>query len=303
MRALLLTILTLPTLASFAMAQIPATQRAATLPALQPGQARVIALSGAASYAIVDAQGVRGEWRPIKVGDLLPRGTQIRTQLRSKLGLAFGDSTVVLIERATLASIDQFERGADSQKVSLGLGHGMIRASAVDATLRSDMTIQTPTATLSKRGTRDFGIEYEPSTGRFRVWLGGEGLVEALSLLTRESRLVYPGQYVTQAMIRWIETLATDRWVPVVDTFGQTPAETQFNRDQGRNSGLAVANPGGGYATHFAAGQNTGLNLTGSFSPGRPTIIIPPTGSVIIPRPEGNFGTGIGPAAAQRRIR
>ncbi len=287
-----------------AWAQAPATQpavAAATQPVGSPGQARVILVTGNVSFATVNAQGERGDWRPAKVGDLLPAGTQIRTQIRSKVGLSFGDNTVVVIDRATLASIDQYQRTGDSQTVGLGLGHGMIRGSAVETALRSDMTIQTPTATLSKRGTRDFGIEYDPSTGRFQAWLGGEGLVEAINWLTAQSRLVRPGQYATQAMLRWIETLSTDRWVPVVDTFGMTSSEMTFNREQGQNSGLAVTNPGGGATTFAGPGASTPLSVSGTAQQG--TQILPlniAPGVTVIPRPEGNFGTRAAKALRNR---
>ena len=89
----------------------------------QPMQARIIKLAGRVQYALTDSAGVPGEWQQAKVGDLLPAGTRIRTRLRSKVVLAFGDDSVVMIDRATLASIDQFHRSADTKYVKLGLGH------------------------------------------------------------------------------------------------------------------------------------------------------------------------------------
>jgi hypothetical protein len=255
--------------------------------------AQVITVSGNVSYALLDEKGAPGQWKEAKVGDRLPAGSWIRTQIRSKVGLAFGDDTVVVVDRATLASIDQFHRTGDTKHVRLGLGHGTVRGGVAETTLRSDMTIETPTATLSKRGTIDFGISYEPSTNRFRVYLGGPGLVEALNKLTNDSQLVRPGQYVTQAMIRWIETATFDRWVPVVDTFGMSNAEKMFNAMN--DSGTAVVDPGGGANIYGIGGRNAGQTLSNNtFNMSPPT-----PGSTVIPRPEGNFGTGLGQQSSQ----
>lgn len=286
-----------------AMAQAPATQPASTAPGTQPAKvdeaylARVVEVVREASYSV---SGKAGPWQAAKVGDLLPAGTWVRTQLRSRLVLAFGPDTVTVIQPYTLASIDQFHRAGDAKVVRLGLGHGLVRAGASEATLRCDMTIETPTATLSKRGTMDFGIQYTPPTmsspGRFRVFLDREGLVQAMNKMTGQSRTVLPGQYVTQAMQRWIDTATQDRWVAVVDTYGMTDAETLFNQLQ--DTGLGVVEPGGGSEVLAFSGTDAGalaaqLNAQrlqqgaglGSMLTGGPGFT---------DRPEGNFGTGSG---------
>jgi len=277
-------------------------QPAATQPAMAGGvqtrpaedvdamSARIVQLAGRVQVARVDAAGEIGSWEDARVGDQLPAGTRIRTRLRSQVVLMFGDASVVLIDRATLASIDQFHRSGDTKFVRLGLGHGAIRAGVAETTLRSDMTIETPTATLSKKGTIDFGIEYEPSSGRFRIFLAREGLVEALNKLTGERRAVLPGQYVTQAMIRWITTATFDRRVALADLFGLTGSEKWFNAMNG--SGRGAVEPGGGMqAGNVGPGQG-GQTSTGTGSQftrlGRMTTITPGA----IERPEGNFGTG-----------
>lgn len=290
-------------LSGFAFGQAPTTLPDAAAVTTQPTkvdesyQARVIKVVGRATYSLSDDQGAR-TWQPAKVGDQLPAGTQVRTSLRSKLVLAFGEDSVVVVQQLTLSSIDQFHRSADTKVVRLGLGHGLIRAGVAETTLRSDMTIETPTATLSKKGTMDFGIQYEPSTGRFRVFLDQDGMIEALNKLTDESRTVLPGQYVTQAMHRWIDTASMDRWIPVVDTFGMTDAEEIFNRLQG--TGLGVVEPGGGSTILAFSGRDAG-RLAAALAAQRvrqqiPTVRLPITldGRRIIDRPEGNFGTGSG---------
>lgn len=265
-------------------------------------QARIVKLAGHVQYALPEANGEPGEWQEAKVGDQLQAGTRIRTRLRSHVVLTFGDDTVVMIDRATLASIDQFHRSADTKHIRLGLGHGAVRAGVAETTLRSDMTIETPTATLSKKGTMDFGIEYEPSTGRYRVYLARQGLVEALDHVSGRSRTLMPGQYVTEAMVRWIETALFDRTVALADVFGMTGAERLFNALSG--SGLGVLEPGGGQAAGQFAGSGGGSSSSTGSGGGLGTqpgaglaagaIISQLTGQRVITRPEGNFGTGNG---------
>jgi len=272
-----------------------------TLPAAdtadaEPMQAQIIKMSGRVQYALTDQAGVPGKWQPAKIGDLLPAGTRIRTRLRSKVVLAFGDDSVVMIDRATLASIDQFHRSADTKYVKLGLGHGAIRAGVAEATLRSDMTIETPIATLSKKGTIDFGIEYEPSTGRYRIFLARQGLVAALNKRTGESQMVRPGRYVTQAMIRWVETAVFDRHVAMADLFGTPGSEKLFNALN--SSGLGVVEPGGGQGISNIGGRQAGGGLPGQqmANPLQGNLPVLPLriGPQVIFRPEGNFGTGNG---------
>ncbi len=279
----------------------PVGQPPATRPSGEPMQARVAKLEGTVHYALAGAGGTTGEWKAARVGDLLPAGTRIRTRLRSKVVLTFGDDTVVMIDRATLASIDQFQRVADTKEVRLGLGHGAVRAGVAETTLRSDMTIETPTATLSKKGTMDFGIEYEPSTGRFKIDLAQEGLVTALNRMTEESRNLHAGQYVTERMVRWIETATFDRHVSFADVFGQTGTEKLFNVLNG--SGAGSLEPGGGITTRAFArrfqgrsgGPALGQNLTNAL--GTTALLAPLStggGTRVVNRPEGNFGTGSG---------
>lgn len=268
---------------------------AATRPAMDARQARVEKVAGSVSYSVLGEDGNYGPWQPVKAGDLLPPGARIQTRLRSHVVLTFGDDTVVMIDRATLASIDQFRQSQDTKEIRLGLGHGAVRAGVASTTLRSDMTIATPTATLSKRGTHDFGMEYEPSTGRFRVFLTQQGLVEVLNRVTNARQSIAPGQYVNQAMVRWIETAKFDRWVPIQDFFGLTANERGFAAN--RTNGMGVSEPGGGaYAMNGSVPQgssNVAGTVGGRLATAPPVLPVTPPqpqGPPVIGRPEGNFG-------------
>jgi hypothetical protein len=290
--------------ATVAFAQVVETRPPETAPATQPArideafEARIEQVWGSVSTARVDEQGVRGEWRPAKDGDLLPAGTWIRTRVRSKVLLTFGDDTVVVIERATLASIDQFHRDGDAKVIKLGLGHGAVRAGVAETTLRSDMTIESPIATLSKKGTMVFRFEYLPGSHQFIISLTDEGLVEALNEETGATYTVRPGTYVTDAMMRWIDRVTFDRVVYVIDPFGQTDPEAWFNAMN--TTGIIVVEPGGG-ATAWALEHRQGGELAAVDAANRAAMrrsasslgLLPPGAGVRV-RPEGNFGTGRG---------
>ncbi len=282
---------------------ITPTTLPASTPATQPAasglSAVVVLVAGHASVAMPGADGKAGEWRDAKVGDTLPPGTQIRTRTRSKLGLRFGDDTAVVIENATKASIDQFARAGDTQEVKLGLGYGAIRAGVAETTLRSDFAIQTPTATLSKRGTWDFRLEYEAVTGRFRASLAEEGLIEMFNQHNQQSMSVGPGQYLTQAMLQWFNTNAYDRWIPIIDWIGVDANEENFHALI--STGITVVEPGGGYPTRTLSGASSdafmgrlaALRAAQQGGSNRPPSMIG-GGLRIINRGEGNFGTGSG---------
>lgn len=282
--------------ASAAPATAPAeTGSAATQPAGvdEPFEATAVKVVGNVLYALAGADGKPGEFKPVREGDKLPAGAIIQTRLRSKVLLAFGPDTVVLIDRVTMASIDQFHRAGDTKKVQLGLGHGLIRAAAVETTLRSDMTISSPVATLSKRGTLDFGMRYEPGTGRYVVFLNEEGLVELMDWIRDVRRTIEPGQYVTQALLTWIETRTLDRYVPVTDRWGLTQAEFQFDAHFGAR-GIGVVQPGAGFNnfTSNFSGSNRNAPL-GTQVLSSPVVLSPGSaGPRQVNRPEGNFGTG-----------
>lgn len=266
---------------------VPATQPA-TQPAMQATAAEVVDVQGQANCSLLQADGTYGEKRTIKKGDRLSAGTKIQTRFRSYVVLSFGGDTVVKIDPLTEASVDQYLQSSEARDVVLGLGHGMVRGGSVAPTLRSEMAIVTPTATLTKRGTFEFGLRYEAGTGRYMAYLTQEGLVDVLNRTTRVRRTLEPNQFVTQAMVRWVQTAVFSRWVSVQDVFGLTANDAQFGSRS--NTGQSVASPGGGALANVAGGQNN-APFGGAFrvSPTVP-VTLPTTGQGTIGRAEGNFG-------------
>jgi hypothetical protein len=234
------------------------------------------------------------KWTDAKIGDKLPAGTRIKTSLRSSVVLRFGDDTVAVVDRMTLASIDQFHRTGDTKKVQLGLGYGLIRGAVRETTLRSDMTIESPTATLSKKGTIDFGMWAAAGSDRYRIFLNDKGLIEAFSQATGKRLTVQTGEYVTQAMLLWVDTALRNRQGDVLSQFGLTSDEEWYNALYG--SGRGVVDPGSGFSnfTGRTSGAVLGPSVLRNQLPNVPQTIGRGFGPDVIVRPEGNFGTGRG---------
>jgi len=274
----------------------PATQPAAADAKATSLTATVIEVRGDVEHAPGGTEDEKA-WKACKLKDVYASGEMIRTGLKgSAVKLQFGEEepyTVAMIERYSLASIDQHYRTASDKVVRLGLGYGAIRAGVADEEggLRSDFEIDSPVATLSKRGTWGFRMQVF-RTGEFNIALANRGLVEALKKATGQRRRITPGQYVTQSMRRWVENTLFDRSVPVQDLFGLTGAEITFNVMHG--SGLGINTPGGGRAQI--------INLTGREARDlfiqqierrqqqNQNVVQPRPG--VVRRPEGSFGTG-----------
>ena len=192
---------------------------------------------------------------PVKAGDQLLPGTLIRTGLRSSLNLKFGETTAVAIRSATFASIDQFCRSATTERIRIGLGYGTVRGGSHEGTIHSDVQVDSPVATLAKRGTEGWEIEVEPVTGRFRVSLAQFGLVEAIQKLSgarAATRTVRPGEYVTSANIAnmWLRHDIFNRAIGFYEASGLTDADASFAA--ANTHGASEIAPGAGAAIHDA---------------------------------------------------
>lgn len=204
--------------------------------------ARVIEVNGDAQQRIGDAP-----WQPVKLNDEYGELTQIRTGIGASVKLEIGREepfTAVVIDPVSSIILSEVHKTADTKRVRVGVGHGRIRAGVAEGGLRSDFTVDSPVATLSKKGTWNFGLYYERATDRFEMFLLDRGLVEALSKATSELRTLQPGEAITQAMRRWADEAQLRRNVPVVELLGQDDIEIAFNRL--RNDGIGVTDPGSG---------------------------------------------------------
>jgi hypothetical protein len=286
----------------------PAAAASQSLPAEAPGttavQARVIDVKGRAQHApvgtaVTDAQA----WQPIHLDDVYSAGTLVRTSLGSHVTLQFGSEepyTVVMVERMTLANLTSLYKTATEKVSRVSVNYGAIRGGVSEGGLRSSFVVDSTVATLTKRGTWGFRLFVERGTGRYTISLADRGLVEALNNITRQRQALSPGQYVTQAMIRWVDQTTFDRLITMQDRFGLTVDEIQFLAFNSTGLGVIDPAPNAGTQQFVRAGadqfasqqilQNQNRRLqNGTVIQPPPThpVTPPPTG--VIGRPEGDF--------------
>ena len=197
-------------------------------------EAEVIEVAGRVDWAVagVDVLATEG-WSPVSVGDRLPAGSQIRTGLRSHVNLQFGDTTLVSVRTATHASIDEFYKSVEAETVRIGLAYGSVRGGSTEGEIRSDVVVDSPAATLAKRGTDGWQMQVEPASGRFKISLARHGLVEAIRkqrVSGRNTRNVRPGEYATESDIAnlWVKQDIFDRNVKFYETNAVSTADAEF---------------------------------------------------------------------------
>ena len=169
---------------------------------------------------------------------------------------------------------------------------GRLRAGVAEGGLKSDFTVDSPVATLSKRGTWNFGMSYERGTERFEIFLLDRGLVEALNEVTSQRRGLLPGEAVTQAMRRWAAEAQVRRNVAVPDLLGQGDVEVAFNRLN--QDGLGVTSVGGGRAVLIDLSNSMAQEEFARLLRDRYPQLTPRLVRRILTRREGFFGTGRG---------
>ncbi len=271
---------------------------AAAAPGAEPLRARVIEVRGEVEHAPLASR----EWSACKLDDDYPPETKIRTGLRSSIKLQIGNEepyTALVIESVGLTVLSEAYKTPESKVVRVGVGYGKIRAGVAEGGLKSSFTVDSPVATLSKRGTWNFGLSYERATDRFGIFLIDRGLVDALNKQRGESRRVLPGQVVTEVMRRWLDESQIRESVPIVDLLGQEDFEVAFNRID--NDGLGILGPGGGRAVVVNLSNESVrsefaqlLRAANIVAPVGQQPINLPAPTVPIVRPEGFFGTGRG---------
>ena len=274
----------------------PATPAAPTTPAERTGiKAKAIEVKGDVKWAKLDSS----DWQPVKLDDEFPEQTKFLTGVRSALKLQIGEEepySCMMIDSVGKTVLSEAYKTSDTKRVRVGVGYGKVRAGVSEGGLKSDFTVDSPVATLSKRGTWGFSLYYERETDAFEVGLTDFGLVQALSKITGESRNVQPGQLVTQAMRRWLDQVQLFRNVPIADVLGQSDIEVAFNRLD--SDGLGVTNPGSGRgAVVSLTNQGARTDFGRTIQQALMTQVI--TGDLNIAgstplRSEGFFGTGRG---------
>ncbi len=272
-----------------AVAETPAAQPAAS-EEKQPIAARVIEVHGDVKHAPLDSQ----DYQLCKLDDEYPAGTKIITGVRSSIKLQIGDEepyTCMLIEAVGKTLLSEAYKTKDTKRVRIGVGYGRIRAGVAEGGLKSDFTVDSPVATLSKRGTWGFTLFFERDTNFFEIGLTDRGLVDVINKLTAQRRQLNPKELITSAMRVWLEQSRFERNVAVADILGQGDIEVAFNRIL--QSGLGVLSPGSGQAALL----NLSTDRSRTNFADLVQQVLPPGGGQFGDsrlRAEGFFGTGRG---------
>ena len=267
-------------------AQAPATQPvAATQPTTQPAgtlAAVVREVRGRVRYATVESP-TGNDWKPSRVGDRYLPGTHIRTGFRSHVLLTFADTTVIRIGRQTVVRLAAAQRTAEAERITVDVQYGQIRASVVEREVRSDFTINTPNATLARRGTQGINVYSEAGTGLFRIGLEGSGELFVTNTRTGRSTYVYTQQYTTQLARMWVDAARHDRHVSVSGDV----APDEVGIEVSQNSGFGGTGPPG-------TGQGDRASFAGVAGGFRQPPPSPPPmrRSTFMIFPDGNFGFG-----------
>lgn len=259
---------------------------------------RVLEVQGEVQAAPVGTR----DWQTLTVGDAVPPNMVVRTGIRSQVKFQIGEGApyaAMVVDTVGRIVLSEAYRTADLQRIRVGVGYGRIRAGVAEEGIETDFVVDSPVASLSKRGTWDFGLSYTRGTDEFEIFLLDHGLVEALNKVTNKRRRVLPGQVVRQTMRNWLDEVRIDRNVAVADILGQPDVEVAFNKFL--TDGLGVLNPGQGRSeivvnltttagrAEFA--QLAASSLARSLATAAVAAAVPPDQRVFS-RPEGFFGTG-----------
>ncbi|OWY70040.1 hypothetical protein B7486_17190 [cyanobacterium TDX16] len=250
---------------------------AASQPAVKTGELvyEVVEVGGkvAVSPTGTDAQMKEG-WTPVAKGQTIGAGQQLRVPTRSRIKMVARPAdppTVILIEQMTLINIGELAMMDGAAHSRIQIQYGAIKAGVAEGTSRSDMEIEAPTATLSKKGTDIFGFEVQ-ADGRFKMFLtaNGRGLVQgiinqsgAFGSSRMNSRFLTPGQWITHQMIRAIDNVQFDREVMVNDIYGLKGVDQLFTL-LNNHGGVGFLLPVGSNTPGFLGGasQRDGLTTT-----------------------------------------
>lgn len=250
-------------------------------------------------------------WTLLKLGDFIRAGQQVRVPVRSRVKLTARPAeppTVLLIESSSTVNFSELALREGVARQRLQISYGAVKAGVAEGEVRSDMEIESPTATLSKKGTDIFGFEVQ-ADGRFTMFLSpqGRGLVQGIlnqaggfGSSKVQSRFLTPGQWISQQMMRAIENMPFDQKVLVSDPYGLVGADQLFALLNDRG-GISFLLPAGSSPWNILGGpsQRDGLTTTPQTSPTDPiqnlTSSLFGTGSGQ-PRalPGGDFGIGQG---------
>jgi hypothetical protein len=143
------------------------------------------------------------KWVPAKQGDRIQEATIISTGFKSTAMLSIGNSTL-LVRALTRMSLEALMNQDETDTINVGLSTGRVRADVKPpAGSKTNLTIQTPSATASVRGT-----VFDLDTATVRV-IEGKVSFQPSGELTQRPIMVGAGQQ------SWVDTQSGQAVTPL----------------------------------------------------------------------------------------
>jgi len=153
-------------LASSAFAgEAAAAAAAPPAPAAAPAAAGKAAATVKSVDGTVETRPAAGQpWVPVKVGDRLSEGADLRTGFRAHCLLEMTQSAVK-VDPLTVVRIGELRSDGSTVRTRLYLKQGNLESDVSKTGQKNDFAIVTPAATLSVRGTTGIEVSYFPAFG------------------------------------------------------------------------------------------------------------------------------------------
>jgi len=158
----------------------------------QPAADKLIAVVKIVEGTVETRPAVGQPWVPVKVGDTLAEGADIRTGFRARCVLEM-NKNALQVEALAVIRIGELRRDGETVRTRILLKQGSTETNVEKKSgVKNDFAIVTPTATLSVRGTNDVQASFFPGFGG-HYGLGGSGFINVMNHFTGTQTGVPPG--------------------------------------------------------------------------------------------------------------
>jgi len=219
-----------------------------------PAGEKLVAVVKLVEGTVESRPAVGQPWAPVKAGDQLSEGMDLRTGFRARCVVEMNRNTLQ-VDPLAVIRIGELRRQGDTVRTRILLKQGNTESNVEKGGTKNDFAIVTPTATLSVRGTHGVEAGFFPGFGG-NYGLTGDGLTNLANSLTGARTYIAPGQNTNdnatppgqflaqQFLPNNIDPLAFDQ--NEQDANGRTHTGLPAPPLGGSGGGLAVITGGGG---------------------------------------------------------
>jgi hypothetical protein len=251
--------------AAFAGQAVAAAAPAPAAPAAAPAAKQASATVKTVEGTVETRPAIGQPWVPVKVGDQLAEGADLRTGFRARCLLEMTQS-LVNVDPLTVVRIGELRRDGATVRTRLYLKQGNLESDVSKVGQKNDFAIVTPSATLSVRGTQGIGVSFFPVFGG-EYSLTGSGLIALLGALGHQT-LVYPGQVTDDGATPFFTWLHQQFESKVIDQYAFDTLEKWANLRWHTGTLIPLGlNGATGGPLQGALGGGTGDNGDGGISP------------------------------------